>query len=115
KIDAELLDQAPRLRIVANMAVGYDNIDVDLLRQRGVVATNTPGVLTETTADLALALMLAFARRIVEGESIVRDGRWPAWTPSFFLGRDLHHTTLGIIGLGGIGLAVARRACAFDM
>lgn len=115
RIDAELLGAAPRLRIVANMAVGYDNVDLPAASARGVLVTNTPGVLTETTADLAFALMLGFARRLVEGDAVVRQGRWPAWSPSFLLGRDLHGTTLGIVGLGGIGEAVARRARAFNM
>jgi glyoxylate reductase len=115
RIDDELLDHAPRLKIVANMAVGYDNVDVTALTRRGIVLTNTPGVLTETTADLAFALMLAIARRLGEGERMVRDGRWGTWSPFAFLGRDVHHATLGIIGLGRIGAAVARRARGFDM
>jgi glyoxylate reductase len=114
-IDGELLDHAPRLKIVANMAVGYDNVDVMALTRRGIVLTNTPGVLTETTADLAFALMLAIARRLGEGERMVRGGRWGTWSPFAFLGRDVHHATLGIIGLGRIGAAVARRARGFDM
>lgn len=115
RIDDELLDHALRLRIVANMAVGYDNVDVAALTRRGVVLTNTPGVLTETTADLAFALMLAIARHLGEGERIVREGRWGTWSPFAFLGRDVHHATLGIIGLGRIGAAVARRAKGFEM
>jgi glyoxylate reductase len=115
RIDDELLDHAPRLKIVANMAVGYDNVNVPAVTRRGVVLTNTPGVLTETTADLAFALMLAIARRLGEGERMVRDGRWGTWSPFAFLGRDVHHATLGIIGLGRIGAAVAQRAKGFDM
>jgi glyoxylate reductase len=115
RIDDELLDHAPQLKIVANMAVGYDNVDVPTLTRRGVLFTNTPGVLTETTADLAFALLLAIARRLGEGERIVREGRWGAWNPFAFLGRDVHHATLGIIGLGRIGAGVAKRAKGFDM
>jgi glyoxylate reductase len=115
RIDDELLDHAPRLQIVANMAVGYDNVDVPALTRRGIVFTNTPGVLTETTADLAFSLILAIARRLGEGERIVREGRWGAWNPFAFLGRDVHHSTLGIIGLGRIGAEVAKRAQGFDM
>ena len=115
RIDDDLLDRAPQLRIVANMAVGYDNVDVPALTRRNIVLTNTPGVLTETTADLTFALMLGIARRIGEGERRVRAGRWPVWSPFVFLGADVHRATLGIIGLGRIGTAVARRAQGFDM
>ncbi len=115
KIDAELLDAAPRLRVVSTMAVGYDHIDVGEATRRGVVVTNTPGVLTETTADLAFALLLAAARRLPEGERAVREGRWTTWHPSFLLGRDVHGATLGIVGLGKIGEAMARRAQGFHM
>jgi lactate dehydrogenase-like 2-hydroxyacid dehydrogenase len=115
RIDQEFLDHAPTLRIVSNMAVGYDNIDVSACTHRGVLVTNTPGVLTETTADLALALMLAAARRLPDSERAARDGQWRTWHPSWMLGRDLHGTSLGIVGLGKIGLAVARRARGFGM
>src|SRR5260221_5107742 len=115
RIDDELLDHAPQLKIIANMAVGYDNVDVPALTRRGILFTNTPGVLTETTADLAFALLLAIARRLGEGERIVREGRWGAWNPFAFLGREVHHATLGIIGLGRIGVGVAKRATGFDM
>jgi glyoxylate reductase len=114
-IDASLLEGAPHLRAVSTMAVGYDHIDVEACTRRGIVVTNTPGVLTEATADLAFALLLAAARRLSEGERAVREGRWTAWHPSFLLGRDVHGATLGIVGLGQIGMAVARRARGFDM
>ena len=115
RIDEEFLSHAPRLRVVANMAVGYDNVDVPALTRRGIVFTNTPGVLTETTADLAFTLVLGIARRIGEGERLVRSGQWPSWSPFVFLGTDVHHATLGIIGLGRIGIEVAKRAQGFDM
>jgi glyoxylate reductase len=115
-IDGELLDAAgPQLRIVANMAVGYDNIRVPEATQRGIPVTNTPGVLTETTADLTWALILATARRVGESEQFLRSGQWSSWSPTFMLGLDVHSKTLGIFGLGRIGKAVARRAQAFDM
>lgn len=115
RIDAELLDALPNLKCVANLAVGYDNIDVAACTERGVLVCNTPGVLTETTAELTMALLLGYTRRIVEADAVVRDGRWTVWHPSFMLGLDLHGATLGIVGLGAIGLAVAKRARAFDM
>jgi glyoxylate reductase len=115
RIDAELLDAAPSVRIVANMAVGYDNIDVPAATERGVAVTNTPGVLTETTADLAFALLLAGARRVAEGDRLVRAGGWPTWYPTFMLGHDVYGATLGIIGMGAIGQAVAHRARCFGM
>jgi len=115
RIDQELLDAAPRLRVVSNMAVGYDNIDVAACTARGIPVGNTPGVLTETTADLAFALLLAAARRLVEGVDYVRAGRWKTWGPMLLMGQDVHGATLGIIGMGRIGQAVARRARGFDM
>jgi glyoxylate reductase len=114
-IDTAVLNAGKRLRIVATMAVGYDNIDVAAATKRGILVTNTPGVLTETTADLTFALLLAAARRIVEGDHLTRTGGWRSWHPSFLLGRDVHGATLGIVGLGQIGLAVARRARGFGM
>lgn len=115
RIDEELLSHAPKLRVVANMAVGYDNVDVPALTRRGILLTNTPGVLTETTADLVFTLLLSIARRIGEAERFVREGRWRSWSPFSFLGRDVHHATLGILGLGRIGMEVAKRANGFDM
>ena len=115
QIDEELLAHAPQLRIVANLAVGYDNVDVPALTRRGILLTNTPGVLTETTADLTFALILAIARRVAEAERFVRAGHWRSWGPLFFVGHDVHHATVGIIGLGRIGTEVAKRARGFDM
>jgi len=115
RVDAELMSRAPKLRVISNYAVGYDNIDVDEATRRGIVVGNTPAVLTETTADFAFALMMAAARRIVEGDRQVRAGYWKTWGPMILLGQDMHHATLGIIGLGRIGTAVARRAKGFGM
>jgi glyoxylate reductase len=115
RVDAALLGRCPRLRVVANMAVGYDNLDVEALTARGVPASNTPGVLTESTAELTWALILAATRRVVEGERAIRRGDWVTWEPGFLLGRDLAGGTLGIVGFGKIGAAVARRASAFDV
>lgn len=115
RVDAELLDGAPELRIVSNMAVGLDNVDVEACRERGVAVGHTPDVLTETTADMAFALLLAAARRVVEGVDYVREGRWQRWEPELLWGRDLHDSTIGILGLGRIGAAVARRARGFGM
>jgi glyoxylate reductase len=115
RIDAALLDAAPGLRVVSTFAVGYDNIDVAAATARGVAICNTPGVLTEATADAAFSLLLAAARRIPEGIAYVRGGEWRAWRPMVLLGHDIHAATLGIIGLGRIGRAVARRARGFEM
>jgi glyoxylate reductase len=116
RIDAELMDAAGnQLRIVSTMAVGYDNIDVPAATARGIAVTNTPGVLTESTADLAFALLLAAARRLGEAERFVRGGRWSTWSPTLLLGLDLAGATLGIFGMGRIGQAVARRAQGFGM
>ncbi len=115
RIDAELLEAAPRLRLVANHAVGFDNVDVPACTARGVWVTNTPDVLTESTADLTLALILALARRLREGEQMVRAGTWAGWTPTQLLGLELSGRTLGILGYGRIGRAVARRAEGFGM
>jgi glyoxylate reductase len=116
KIDGEVLDAAgDDLKVVANMAVGYDNIDVRAARERGVVVTNTPGVLDETTADVAFMLMLAAARRLGEGERLLRAGKWEWWGPKQLRGLDVWGKKLGILGLGRIGQAVARRAKGFGM
>ncbi len=116
RVDDEFLDAAgPQLRVVSNYAVGFDNIDVPALSARGVRAGNTPGVLTETTADLAFALLLAAARRVPEGDRYVRDGKWKTWGPLLLLGPDVHGATIGIIGFGRIGQAMARRARGFGM
>ena len=115
RVDAELLDAAPRLRAVANMAVGYDNIDLAACTARGVLVTNTPGVLTETTADLAWALMLAAARRIVEGQKLIEAGGWGPWHPMQLVGVDVYGATLGVVGAGRIGGAVLRRGRGFAM
>jgi glyoxylate reductase len=115
KVDGELLAAAPRLRIVANVAVGYDNIDVAACTRRKVAATNTPGVLDETTADFAWTLLMAVARRLVEGDRLVRSGRWRGWNLDQLTGADIHGKTLGLIGFGRIGRAVARRATGFRM
>lgn len=115
RVDAELMAAAPRLRVISNCAVGYDNIDVSAATARGILVCNTPGVLTETTADLAWALLMAAARRLGEAERYLRAGRWRSWSPQLMLGQDLHGATLGIVGLGRIGQAVARRARGFGM
>ncbi|MEZ5154487.1 MAG: D-glycerate dehydrogenase [Solirubrobacterales bacterium] len=114
-IDRELIDACPDLRAVANLAVGTDNIDVEYARSRGIAVGNTPGVLTETSADLAFALLLAVARRIVESAESVRRGEWWTWEPAGWLGYDVHGATLGIVGPGKIGEAVARRGAGFGM
>src|SRR5438067_3941291 len=114
-IDEEVLASAPTLKVVANVAVGYNNIDVAAARRRGVVVTNTPDVLTETTADFAWALLMAAARRVVEADHFARSGRWQRWQWDLLWGADVHGNTLGILGFGRIGRAVARRASGFDM
>ena len=115
KVDDEFLDHARRAKLVANMAVGYDNIDVPACTRRKVVVTNTPGVLTETTADFAFALLMAAARYVAPGMQYVRDGKWKTWSPTLFVGRDVHHATLGIVGMGRIGQEMAKRGRGFDM
>ena len=115
KVDAETLDVAKNAKIFANMAVGFDNIDVDECTQRGVMASNTPGVLTDTTADFAFTLLMAAARRIREGHEFVHAGKWTTWGPLLLMGQDIHHATLGLIGLGRIGTEMARRGQGFSM
>ncbi len=116
KIDAQIMEQAgPQLKIIANYAVGFDNIDIAEATRRKIIVTNTPGVLTETTADLAWALLMASARRLGEGERLVRASQWAGWNPTLLLGMDVHGKTLGIFGMGRIGQAVARRALGFNM
>jgi glyoxylate reductase len=115
RIDVQLLDAAPCLLVVSNMATGFDNIDVKAATDHDVLVTRTPGVLTETTADFAFALLLAAARRVVEGDRYTREGRWKTWGPETLLGQDVHSSTLGIVGLGRIGAEVARRARGFGM
>ncbi|MCK1984232.1 MULTISPECIES: 2-hydroxyacid dehydrogenase [Peribacillus] len=115
QIDESLIEQAPNLKIIANMAVGHNNIDVQTATKRGIMVTNTPGVLTETTADLTFGLLLATARRMMEAEDYLRSGKWETWSPMQLTGQDVYGATLGIIGLGRIGEALAKRAKGFDM
>lgn len=115
RIDEALLAGCPRLSAVCNIAVGYNNIDVAACSRRGVRVTNTPGVLDETTADLVWALMLATARRLTEAETYLRNGEWQGWYLKQLLGTDVHHATLGIVGMGRIGQVIARRALGFEM
>lgn len=114
-VTAALLDQAPRLRVVSNMAVGVDNIDLEACTRRGIPVGHTPGVLTDGTADLAMTLLLAIARRVLEASQDARRGRWKTWSPTGWLGDDLDGATLGIVGLGKIGQAVAQRAAGFGV
>jgi len=116
RVDDELLDRAgPQLKVVSNYAVGFDNVDIAACTRRGIPVGNTPGVLTETTADLAWALIMAAARRVAEGDRFVRAGRWKTWGPMLLLGSDIHGSTIGIVGFGRIGQAVARRAAGFGI
>jgi len=115
-ISNEVLEKLPKLKVIAQYAVGYDNIDVTEATRRGIIVTNTPGVLTETTADLTWALLMAVSRRIVEADKQIRDKKWDvAWSPEILLGSDIFGTTLGIVGMGRIGQAVARRSSGFNM
>jgi glyoxylate reductase len=115
KIDREVIDNLNKCRIIANYAVGYNNIDVEYAKSRGIVVANTPGILTDATADLTMALILACARRLPEGERFVREGKFEGWKPELLLGLDLKGKTLGIVGMGRIGFAVGQRAKAFGM
>jgi glyoxylate reductase len=115
RIDGAMMAASPRLSVIANMAVGYDNVSPEVAAEAGVWLTNTPGVLAETTADLTWALLMAAARKVVESDRDTRAGGWKTWSPTAFLGQDVHGATLGIVGLGQIGTAVARRARGFDM
>ncbi|MCA1064970.1 D-glycerate dehydrogenase [Rossellomorea sp. AcN35-11] len=114
-VDQELIQNSPSLKVVANLAVGYDNIDLEAAKQRGVIICNTPDVLTETTADLTFGLLMATARRIVEADRYIKEGKWKSWSPLLLAGLDIHQKTLGIVGMGSIGEAVARRAKGFNM
>ena len=114
-IDRSVMDAAPRLKCISNYAVGYNNIDVEYASKQGIVVCNTPKVLTETTADLTWALIMSCARRIVESDSFLRSGEFKGWEPMLLMGADIHHKTLGIIGMGRIGQAVAKRASGFGM
>ncbi|MGH2376877.1 MAG: 2-hydroxyacid dehydrogenase [Candidatus Limnocylindria bacterium] len=114
-LDAEAIRGAAKLRMIATMGTGYDNIDVAAAKERGIPVTFAPGILDETTADGAFGLLLAAARRFGEAERVLRSGRWKGWGPSQFLGQDVHHATLGIVGMGRIGRQVARRARGFEM
>ena len=115
KVDVELMDIAPKLKVVSNLAVGFDNINVPEATKRGILVGNTAEVLTETTADFAFALIMAAGRRVAEGDRWTKSGKWKTWGPMILLGYDIHHATLGIIGCGRIGFAVAKRARGFNM
>ncbi|MBW8350174.1 D-glycerate dehydrogenase [Bacillus sp. IITD106] len=114
-IDEDILKHARKLKVISNMAVGYNNIDIEAATKRGIAVTNTPEVLTETTADLTFALLMTTARRLNEAEQFLRRGKWKTWSPMLLTGQDIHDSTIGIIGLGRIGEAVARRAIGFNM
>ncbi|KKE79814.1 D-glycerate dehydrogenase [Bacilli bacterium] len=115
KIDEELLSKAPHLKVVANLAVGFDNINVDAAKKRGIIITNTPDVLSETTADLGFALLMATARRVIEANNYIKTDQWKNWAPFLLAGTDIHHKTIGIVGMGRIGEAIAKRAKGFEM
>lgn len=115
RIDQELLNHAKNLKVISNLAVGYNNIDVEAATQKGIIVTNTPGVLTETTADLTFLLMMATARKLTEASDFLRNGEWGSWSPMQMTGQEVYGSTLGIIGLGRIGEALVKRAKGFDM
>ncbi|WP_249871176.1 2-hydroxyacid dehydrogenase [Oceanobacillus saliphilus] len=115
QVDEELLSQAANLKVVANLAVGYDNIDLLAAKKHGVIVTNTPDVLSETTADLGFALLMATGRRVVEANEFIKNDRWKEWAPYLLAGTDIHHKTIGILGMGRIGEGIARRAKGFNM
>jgi len=114
-IDQALLQKAKKLKIISNMAVGYNNIDIEYAKSKGITVTNTPGVLTETTADLTFALLMAASRRLIEASDYIRNGQWKTWSPMQLTGQDIYGATLGIIGMGRIGEALVKRAKGFDM
>ncbi|MFC2070799.1 2-hydroxyacid dehydrogenase [Chloroflexota bacterium] len=115
RMDANLMNNSPNLKVISNMAVGYDNIQIDEATKRRIIVGHTPGILTETTADFTFSLLMAAARRVVEADGYTRQGRWKTWEPMTLLGHDIHHATLGIIGMGRIGAELAKRARGFDM
>ncbi|MBB5173547.1 2-hydroxyacid dehydrogenase [Texcoconibacillus texcoconensis] len=115
RIDDSLLEQADNLKVIANLAVGYDNIDISAATKRGIAVCNTPDILSDTTADLTFSLLMATARRIVEAAQYIKNDQWKNWSPLLMAGTDIHHKTIGIVGMGRIGSAVAKRATGFDM
>lgn len=114
-VDESVLSAGERLKVIANMAVGFDNVDIEAARMRGIAVCNTPDVLTASTADLTFALLMATARRMEEAAQFVKEGKWNSWSPFLLAGQDVHHKTIGIVGMGKIGEAVAKRAAGFDM
>ncbi|WP_392455172.1 2-hydroxyacid dehydrogenase [Chryseomicrobium aureum] len=114
-IDKKLIDGSPKLKVISNMAVGYNNIDIEAAKKKGIIVTNTPDVLTETTADLTFALLMATSRRLIEASTYLRNGDWKTWSPLQLAGQDIYNSTLGIIGMGRIGEAIAKRALGFNM
>ncbi|MGP1908670.1 2-hydroxyacid dehydrogenase [Metabacillus sp. JX24] len=115
QVDKELLDACEGVKVIANLAVGYDNVDVEYAKEKGIIITNTPDVLTETTADLTFLLLMSAARRVTEAAVYIKEGKWTSWSPMLLAGADVHHKTIGIVGMGNIGRAVAKRAKGFDM